>query len=250
MLVTDGVLKLDVPCVQADASVRIAARSAVFEVAANGGKAGCELAADLVMAAGVQLDFNESITFGYSYFAIFQNSLFCAIYFARVSEGAVLLFVAGEPVGQQRRLRRAGCLHVGRRQDGVIGLAYLSGTEHFVQPGEGLARTGKDNDTAYGPVEPVDNAEKNGAGLGVFFLDIGFYGFAQWFVTGLVALHNFAGGLVDDDDVVVFVEYVHFFKGGFGILAGAVPESGCRFPAGCRRFLWKMDVRGVETAYG
>ena len=55
----------------------------------------------------------------------------------------------------------------------------------------------------------VYGAEKHGPGFGVFLFDVLFHLVGQRPVASLVALHDFAGILVDDDDVVVFVDNVH-----------------------------------------
>ena len=53
------------------------------------------------------------------------------------------------------------------------------------------------------------HAEEHVAGLGIRLLDILFHGVGERFVAGLVALHNLSAALVDDDDMVVLVNYVH-----------------------------------------
>ena len=53
----DGVGEGDFACVQADAGVGIASAVAVFQVDFDGGQRGGELAADLVVATSVEVDF-------------------------------------------------------------------------------------------------------------------------------------------------------------------------------------------------
>lgn len=53
----DGVGEGDFACVQADAGVGIASAVAVFQVALDGSQGGGELAADLVVATCVEVDF-------------------------------------------------------------------------------------------------------------------------------------------------------------------------------------------------
>ena len=55
----------------------------------------------------------------------------------------------------------------------------------------------------------MDGAEKDFAGLVILLFKIGFDGVGQRGVAGFVALHNLSCGLVDDDEVVVFVENFH-----------------------------------------
>ena len=57
----------DVAGMQADAPVGIGSRCAIFQVAANGETDRGKLAADLVVATGVKVDFDESRAF-----AVFQ----------------------------------------------------------------------------------------------------------------------------------------------------------------------------------
>jgi hypothetical protein len=81
--------------------------------------------------------------------------------------------------------------------------------KHFVETGQCFGGFGKDYEAGYGAVEAMDYAEKYVAGLLVMLFDPVFNDFAERAVAGFVALDNFAGGFVDDDDVVVFVKYVH-----------------------------------------
>ena len=67
----------------------------------------------------------------------------------------------------------------------------------------------EDHQAADGAVQPVDDAQKDGTWLGVLLLDIRLDGFRQRGVSRLVALHNFAALLSDDDDVVILVNYLH-----------------------------------------
>ena len=53
------------------------------------------------------------------------------------------------------------------------------------------------------------HAEKHVARFGIFFFDIGFHVVGQGAVARFVALHDFAGLFVDDDNVVIFVDYFH-----------------------------------------
>ena len=55
----------------------------------------------------------------------------------------------------------------------------------------------------------MHHTEKHVAGLVVRLLDIGFHRLGERFVARLVALYNLSAPLVDDDDVVIFVDYFH-----------------------------------------
>ena len=54
----------DAAGVEGDAAVGVGARSAIFEIAFDGTADGRELAADLVVTAGQQLDFDQMVTVG------------------------------------------------------------------------------------------------------------------------------------------------------------------------------------------
>ena len=91
----------------------------------------------------------------------------------------------------------------------MVGLFHFRLLEHGVQSCQCLGGSGEDDDAADGSVEPVHHAEEDVARFGIFFLDILFHSFAQRLVAGFVALHDFACGFVDNDQVIVFVENVH-----------------------------------------
>ena len=56
----------------------------------------------------------------------------------------------------------------------------------------------------------MNNTKEDVAWFGIRFLDVLLDGVAEGLVAGLVALHNFTSRLGDDDDVVVFVYYLHW----------------------------------------
>ncbi len=62
----------DAAGVEGNSSVRVGARGAVFEVALDGAAEACELAADLVVAAGEELHFDEPVAVGFSDLLIVQ----------------------------------------------------------------------------------------------------------------------------------------------------------------------------------
>ena len=200
---------------EADTAVGIGAWSTVFQVSPDGCLGSGQLAAYLVVPAGVEVYFEQSVAFGAGYLVVVEYGAFAAGHFAEMGIGFVLPFVAGEVVYELHGVARAGagCGLRGEGYDGVIGLSYLSVPEEFAHPRQGFAGAGKYYNAADGAVEPVDYAEEYLAGLGVFFLDVAFYGVAQGAVAGLVALYDFACGLVHDNQVVVLVEYVHWWGG-------------------------------------
>ena len=93
-----------------------------------------------------------------------------------------------------------------------IGFVDFTIAKHLVHAGQRLGGLGEDDEAAYGAVEAVDHPEENVARLGVGLFEPLLDGFDKRLVAGLVALDDFAGRLVDDDDVVVFVDYFHLTK--------------------------------------
>ena len=69
----------------------------------------------------------------------------------------------------------------------------------------------------------MDDAEKDISRFGMCLFYPLLDGLAERFVAGLVALDNLAGPFVDDDDVVVFVDYFHYI-----LMTG--PLSLCNSP--------------------
>ena len=55
----------------------------------------------------------------------------------------------------------------------------------------------------------MNNTKEDRTWFGVGFLDVLFHCLAQWGVASLVALYDFSRLLVDNNDVVVFVENFH-----------------------------------------
>ena len=63
---------------QADASVRIRAPRAIFQIALNGASYLSQLATNLMMPSGLEVNFQQIIIIGTCYYAIMQNSFFSA----------------------------------------------------------------------------------------------------------------------------------------------------------------------------
>lgn len=203
-LAADGVDEVDAACEQRDAAVGVAALVAVLEVAADGAAYGGELDAYLVLAAGEELDFEEAVAVALGYECVAQAGFLGA---GARRGGGVAFVVAlrgGDVVGELG-------LRLGRHSagDGPVALVDGAGAEHLVEARQGLGCLGENHNAADGAVEAMAHADEDVAGLGVFLLEPGCNGLAEGCVAGLVALHYLAGSLVDDDDVVVFVEYLH-----------------------------------------
>ena len=131
-----------------------------------------------------------------------------------VRKGFVALFITGEKVGESDEFSHlCGPSAVGalgnERDDGMVSLVHVAPPKHFVEPCERFGSACENHETTHGTIESVHGAEKDFAGLVVLLFDIGFYLVGQRPIAGFVALNDFAGGLVDNDHVIVFVEDFH-----------------------------------------
>ena len=91
----------------------------------------------------------------------------------------------------------------------VVHFLYLMVGKHTVETLEGFGGTREHDDTTDGTVETVYDTEEHSTGFGIAFLDVSLDEVREGDITCLVALNDFAGGFVDDDDVIVFVEDFH-----------------------------------------
>lgn len=129
-------------------------------------------------------------------------------------KGFIALFIAREEVGESDKFSHlCGPSAVGalgnERDDGMVSLVHVAPPKHFVEPRERFGSACENHETTHGAIESVHGAEKDFAGLVVLLLDIGFDLVSQRSIAGFVALNDFAGGLVDNDHVIVFVENFH-----------------------------------------
>ena len=184
-----------------DASVRIATLGAVLEVSFDRTTYSRQLATYLMVPSGLQINLQKRVVFALDKGLVGQDSLFGFFGTGFGDKGLVELFIAGQPV-LQMRLRLFGCTLHNR----PIGFSDLfMGFEHLVEARERLASTGKEYYSTRRPVQTVRYPQKDLAGLVVLGLDVGFDGLAQRRVTRLITLHNFVAGLVDGNNMVVFV---------------------------------------------
>ena len=188
--------------VQADASVGIGPRRPVFQVSLDRAADVRELAADLVVAAGEQHDLHEAIPFGAADEPVTEPCQFGVPAFpGGADETLVDAFVAPHPVFEQSfRFARL------RADQGPVGLSDGALAEQGGHPLQGLGGLGQHDDAADRPVQPVGEAHEHLPGLAVPFGDERLAGVGQALVPGLVALHDLARLLVQDKQVVVFVE--------------------------------------------
>lgn len=131
-----------------------------------------------------------------------------------VRKGFVALFIAGEKVGEGDEFSHlCGPSAVGalgnEGNDGMVSLVHVAPPKHFVEPCERFGSACENHETTHGTIESVHGAEKDFAGFVVLLFDIGFDLVGQRSIAGFVALNDFAGGLVDNDHVIVFVEDFH-----------------------------------------
>ena len=199
-----GVGEGDAVALQADATVGVAALGSVLEVALDGAANGGELAADLMLAAGDEVHFEQMVAVGAGQQSVVEHSFHRSLARMQAGVGFVVLFHAGEPVGECGAVVRRPVL-----DDGPVGFVDLTAAEELVHASEPLAGACQHHQPAGGPVDAVREAAEHVAGLVVFF----FYPLPddvhQGHVACAVALHELADGLVDDDDVIVFVNDVH-----------------------------------------
>ena len=190
---------------KADAAVGVAALGSVFQVTLDGTAYLGKLAANLMVTTCLQIDLQQTVAVAPPNQAVTEFCAFAVGHFALVSVGFVLLLVADQPMNQG-----AGGLWRRCSRDGPVGLADFARGEHFVEPRQCFAGTGKEHDATDRTVEPVNHTKEDVAWFGIRFLDVLLHCLAQRCVAGLVALNDFTTLLRDDDKVVVFVKNGHF----------------------------------------
>ena len=85
----------------------------------------------------------------------------------------------------------------------------VSRGEHGIKPRQSFGSLGEHHRTAYRSVETVYYPHEYSTRFGISLLDEFFESFHQRFVAGLVALHDFSGTLVYNNNMIVLVEYLH-----------------------------------------
>ena len=182
---------------QADAAVRIGTLGAVFEVPFDGTAHVGELAADLVVPAGIEFHLQQIIAVRALDERVLQAGFFSV--FAHI--GFVLGLVAGEEV-------RECVAFLGRfaGREGPVGFVDFAFPEHLVQAFQGFGSFGEEGDAAHRTVQAVGHPHEHLSGFAVPLGNEGLEGFAQGFVAGFVSLHNFPRALVEHNDVVVLIK--------------------------------------------
>lgn len=120
------------------------------------------------------------------------------------SVGLVVALDGGDIVGQS-------VFGLGREitGDSPVGLVDFAFAKHLVEAGKSLGRLGEHYYTPNRTVEAMYDTEKYVTGLGMGNLDPFLHSLAERSVAGLVTLDDFTGGFVDDNNMIVFVEYFH-----------------------------------------
>ena len=107
----------------------------------------------------------------------------------------------------------------------MVSLVHVAPPKHFVEPYERFGSACENHKATHGTIESVHGAEKDFAGFVVLLFDIGFDLVGQRPIAGFVALNDFAGGLVDNDHVIVFVEDFHRGENRMKIYGGRERKS-------------------------
>ena len=189
---------------QRDAPVGIAAGSAIFEIPLDGAADGRQLRPDLVFASRDQVHLKQPVALACGNDAVFQHRLLMAFAGHDAHMGLVVALHALEVVGERSLLFGWLLAH-----HGPVGLVDLALAEQFVHARQPFAGACHYHQAAGGPVDAVRHAQENIARLVIFFLDPLLHRIDERRVTGAVALHQLTGTFVDDDDVVVFINYFH-----------------------------------------
>ena len=191
----------DEACVEGDGAVVVAARGTVLEVALDRAADVGELAANLVMTAGVEVDVEEVIaTLGNSDFAVLKARQLGI----RACHGEDITFVAflvlDEPVFE-------GTCRLGRSvlDHSPVVLFELAGTHLLHHAAEGFGGLSQQDNTRDGTIKAVDNTTIDLSRLMVAFFNKSLHKVGKTRVAGLVALGNLPGEFVDGQQVVVLV---------------------------------------------
>ena len=152
-------------------------------------------------------------------------------------EAFIKLLVPHHPVFQQP-FRLFGPAATERQ----ISLVHFAVAEHLGKPLQGLARLREHDQPAYGAVEAVRYSHENPPRLVVPEGHESLQGLAQGLVAGLVALHYLSRAFVENEQVIVFIDYaalkvVEFFRVRLPVNHGAKIMTICQKTAGGTRLV-------------
>lgn len=192
---------------QAYATVRIGTRCTVFEITFDDTAHAGQLATYLVMAAGQQLDLKQVISVGAAQVAPVQlGELGLAAGFRSLyDKGLVHLLVPLHPIFEMAGLGGGPVT-----AESPISFMDIGTAEHLRESFESLAGLGEHGDATHWPVQTVRDAHEHLARLGITLSDERLQRIRQALVPGLVPLDDLPHSLVDDENVIVFVQNATF----------------------------------------
>ena len=185
---------------QINVATRIAACRTILQIAFDGAAHLGQLTPNLVVSACEQVDFQQMIVLRSRNELVVQDGLLRPRHFVVIRITLVLLLVFEQPVCER-------CLGLRRTilRDGPIGLVHLARPKHVVQPRQCFRCFGKHHQARHGTVETMHHAEVNIPRLVVLFANILPHNVREWHIARLVALNDFATLLVDNNNVIIFV---------------------------------------------
>ena len=197
--------KLNLEGMKADTPVRIGAGSAVFQVSFDGATQMCQLAAYLMMPAGVQFYFQQMVapTRGRKQ-SVIKRSQFGIGTGVALCHKTFVQFLIADKVIFQMSLRRGwfACNH------STIDFAEIALFYQLVHAAEGFAGLGKEHYPAHRAVDTMYYTAEDVPRLVVALLDVFFQQVSQAGVACLVGLNNLTCQFVQSDKMVVFVQYL------------------------------------------
>ncbi|OPZ11050.1 MAG: hypothetical protein BWZ06_01789 [Bacteroidetes bacterium ADurb.BinA261] len=189
---------------QTDAAIGIGTFGSIFQIAFDGATNFCQLATNLMMTAGLEINFKQKIFLRSCYQLVMKNRFFGIRLFRIVGCRFVGFFVFYQVMNQ--------CVFILGRpifDNSPIGFIHFAVAKHLIQARKCFARFSKNHHPACRSIEAVGNAAKNITRFVVFFFQIFFNQFRKRFIAGFVALHNFRRCFIDDNEMIVFVENIH-----------------------------------------
>ena len=186
---------------ETNASIRIGTLGAVFKITFDGTTNRCQLTTYLVMATCLQVDFQKGIMFALHKSLVGQDRQFGFFGTGFGNKRFVERLIARQVVLQAGFRLFGTPLH-----DRPVRFTNLLVTfEHLVKTGEGFAGSGKEYYSTRWAIQTMGNTEKDLTGLVVLVLDVGLDDLAQRCVARLIALHDLVAGLINGNNMVVFV---------------------------------------------
>ena len=158
------------------------------------------------MPSGLEVDFQEAVVFAANECLIGQDRQFRLFGVRFCDKTLIERLIAGKVVFQPCFGHFRTALH--NRPVGLFDL--LVTLEHLVETREGFGGTGKEHYATRRSIEPMGYTEKDRAWLVVLDLDIVLDDLRKGRIAGLVTLHDLVAGLIDRNDMAIFVEYGHF----------------------------------------